>query len=170
MAAIQYIANEIKTGIIEIGIAVGAEFLTDGNVRLDRPFVDEIMHNSEDARDCLIPMRKNKRIYPHLLWGLNRGLVHTSEIVAKEFNITRQQQDEYAIESYRRAELAQRSGWFDDEIVPISTQKNGEAATVTRDDIRWGTTYEKIKQLPPSFPEYGDTTHAGNASQLTDGS
>lgn len=50
------------TGIIEIGIAVGAEFLTDGNVRFDRPFVDEIMSNSEDAKDCLIPMRKDRLV------------------------------------------------------------------------------------------------------------
>lgn len=155
--------------MIEIGIAVGAEFLTDGNVRFERPFVDDVMSNSEDARDCLIPMGKKKSGHGQLLCKLNGGLAHTSEIVAREFNITRQQQDEYATESCRRAELAQKSGWFDDEIVPISTKKDGKDVTVTRDDIRWGTTFEKINTLPPSFPEYGDTTNAGNASKLMDG-
>lgn len=93
----------------------------------------------------------------------------TSENVAREFHISRQQQDEFAVESYRRAELAQKSGWFGDEIVPISIKKDGADSIITRDEIRWGTTYENIRKLRPSFPEYGDTTHAGNASQVTDG-
>lgn len=93
----------------------------------------------------------------------------TSENVAKDFHISRQQQDEFALESYRRAEVAQKSGWFDDEIVPISVKKNGTDTIIARDEIRWGTTYDGISKLRPSFPEYGDTTHAGNASQVTDG-
>lgn len=93
----------------------------------------------------------------------------TSENVAKDFNVSRQQQDEFAVESYRRAELAQKSGWFDDEIVPISVKKDGKDIVIARDEIRWGTNYEGISKLRPSFPEYGDTTHAGNASQVTDG-
>ena len=93
----------------------------------------------------------------------------TSENVAKDFNISRHQQDEYAVESYKRAEFAQRSGWFDDEIVPIRAKKDGKEVTIDRDEVRWGTTYEGIQKLPPSFPDYGETTHAGNASQITDG-
>lgn len=93
----------------------------------------------------------------------------TSENVARDFNISRQKQDEYAVESYRRAELAQKSGWFDEEIVPITTKKDDKDTTLTKDEIRWGTTYAGISKLPPSFPEYGDTTHPGNASQVMDG-
>ena len=93
----------------------------------------------------------------------------TSEIVAKDYNITRQQQDIYAVESFRRAEHAQRSGWFNDEIVPLTVQKDGKETTIIQDEIRWGTTYEGISKLKAAFPDYGDTTHAGNASQVTDG-
>jgi acetyl-CoA acetyltransferase len=93
----------------------------------------------------------------------------TSEIVAKEFDISRQRQDEYAVESYRRAEAAQKNGWFSDEIVPVTINKDGKEMVVDRDEIRWGTTYEGISKLRPAFPEYGDRTHAGNASQVTDG-
>lgn len=93
----------------------------------------------------------------------------TSENVAREFQISRQKQDEFAVESYRRAEFAQKSGWFEDEIVPIKVKKDGEDIVIARDEIRWGTTYEAISKLRPSFAEYGDTTHAGNASQVTDG-
>ena len=77
--------------------------------------------------------------------------------------------DEYAVESYRRAEIAQKSGWFEDEVVPITVKKDGKQITVDKDEIRYGTTFDGIKNLKPSFPEYGDTTHAGNASQITDG-
>ena len=73
------------------------------------------------------------------------------------------------MESYRRAELAQKIGWYDDEIVPIKVKKDGKEITIAEDEIRWGTTYEGIQKLRPSFPDYGDTTHAGNASQITDG-
>lgn len=94
----------------------------------------------------------------------------TSENVARDFNVSRQQQDEYAVESYRCAEIAQKSGSFDDEIVPIAVQFDGRTVTLTRDDgLRWGTTYNKISSLSPSFPEHGHTSHAGNSSQVTDG-
>ena len=83
-------------------------------------------------------------------------------------------QDRYAVESYNRAEVAQKNGWFDDEIVPITVKlkdKDGDDsdATLSRDDVRWGTTYEAISKLPPSFAEFGDKSHAGNSSQVTDG-
>lgn len=101
--------------------------------------------------------------------GLMCALGSTAENVAKDFNINRRQQDEYGVESSRRAEHAQKSGWFDDEIVPITVRKNGESITLTHDEIKYGTTYEKIAKLKPAFPDYGDTVNAGNSSQLTDG-
>jgi len=100
----------------------------------------------------------------------------TSENVGDEFNITREMQDRYAVESFRRAEAAQTAGWFDDEIVPITTKvkdpKTGEEKTVTltRDDgIRYGTTYEALSKIRPAFPQWGNRTTGGNASQVTDG-
>lgn len=79
-------------------------------------------------------------------------------------------QGEYAVESYRRAEAAQKLGWFDDEIAPITVKDSGgKEVTIATDEIRHGTTYEGIARLKPSFPDHGDTTHAGNSSQLTDG-
>lgn len=51
----------------------------------------------------------------------------------------------------------------------IKVYKDGQPVTLTRDEIRYGTTYEGIAKLKPAFPEYGDTVNAGNASQLTDG-
>jgi len=157
LKAVQDIANQIAVGAIDVGIALGAESMTQGGDRLERPFVDEILENTE-AADCMQPMGQ------------------TSENVGKDFNISRERQDRFAAESYRRAEVAQKAGWFDDEIVPISTvikdPKTGEVknVTLTRDEgIRAGTTYESLQKLKPAFLPHGDRSHAGNSSQLTDG-
>lgn len=117
--------------------------------------MDEILAN-QDAADCMQPMGQ------------------TSENVGRDFNVTREMQDRYAVESYRRAEMAQKEGWFEDEIVPItvtvkSKDGNESQVTLTKDEVRHGTTYEGISKLPPAFPEHGDKSHAGNSSQVTDG-
>lgn len=82
--------------------------------------------------------------------------------------------DEFAAESHRRALHAQKSGWFDEEIIPITTQftdkeGNTKTITVTQDNgIRPGTTAEKLSKLKPAFKKTGVST-AGNSSQTTDG-
>jgi acetyl-CoA acyltransferase 1 len=157
LKAVQDIANQISMGSIEIGLAMGAESMTNGGDRLNKPFHPEIIKNSE-AADCMQPM------------------IQTSENVGDDFNITRRMQDEYAVESFRRAEVAQKAGWFDDEIVPITTTvkdpKTGEEKTVTltKDEgPRYGTTLEGLSKIRPAMPQFGDKTSGGNASQVTDG-
>jgi len=85
-------------------------------------------------------------------------------------------QDRYAAESYRRAEVAQKEHWFDDEILPITTTvvdpKTGEkhTITVTKDEgPRHGTTYDSLAKIRPAFPKFGDKSTGGNSSQVTDG-
>ena len=103
--------------------------------------MDEIVNGSQDAADCLQPMGQ------------------TSENVGKDFDIEREAQDKYAAESYRRAEVAQKAGWFDDEIVPITVRvkdsKTGEEKTITLtqdEGPRWGTTYESLSKIRKSVP------------------
>jgi len=158
LKAVQDIANQIVTGSIECGLAIGAEHMTSGGDRLTRPFVDEVLEGSQHARDCMMPMGQ------------------TSENVASDFDIARKDMDMYAAESYRRAEEAQKSGWFDDEITPITVkvkdEKTGEVKDVrlTRDEgIRAGTTYEGLSKIRPAFKEFGDRSTGGNSSQVTDG-
>lgn len=134
-----------------------AESMSEGGDRLERPFAEEITQNQE-AKDCMQPMGQ------------------TSENVGKDFNITREQQDRYAAESYQRAERAQKSGWFDDEIVPIRATvkdpKTGQeqVVTLTKDEgPRHGTTYESLSKIRPAFPTFGDKSTGGNSSQVTDG-
>ena len=144
-------------GNIEIGVAVGAEMMSVGGDRLETPFHAEVLKN-QDAADCMMPMGQ------------------TSENVGKDFNITREKQDRYAAESYHRAEVAQKAGWFDDEIVPIVAEvknpKTGEfmKMTLTKDEgPRHGTTYEGLAKIRPAFPDFGDKSTGGNSSQVTDG-
>jgi acetyl-CoA acyltransferase 1 len=128
-----------------------------GGDRLEKPFHPEVLQNQE-AADCMQPMGQ------------------TSENVGKDFNITRELQDRYAAESYRRAEVAQKAGWFDDEIIPIVAEvkdpKTGEVkkVTLTKDEgPRWGTTFEGLSKIRPAFPDFGDKSTGGNSSQVTDG-
>ncbi|KAF2719264.1 thiolase [Polychaeton citri CBS 116435] len=159
LKATQDIANQIITGAIDVGVAVGAESMSTATGGFSRPFVDEIMNSGvQDAADCLQPMGQ------------------TSENVGKDFNITRELQDRYAAESYRRAEAAQKAGLFEDEIVPVKTTvkdpKTGEEKeiTVSADEgPRWGTTFESLSKIRPAFKEFGDKSTGGNSSQVTDG-
>lgn len=157
LKAVQDVANQISCGSIECGVAIGAELMTQGGDRLEKPFHEEILR-TQDAADCMQPMGQ------------------TSENVGNDFNITREAQDRYSVESFRRAEAAQKAGLFDDEIVPITTTikdpKTGEETkiTLTRDEgPRHGTTYESLSKIKPAFPQFGDKTSGGNASQVTDG-
>jgi acetyl-CoA acyltransferase 1 len=99
----------------------------------------------------------------------------TSENVAKKFNISRRAQDEFAAASYQKAEAAQKKGYFDEEIYPLTVKytdpKTGKESSITvnRDDgVRPGTTVESLSKLKPAFSKDG-STHAGNASQVSDG-
>lgn len=157
LKAVQDIANQIKEGSIDVGVAIGAESMSAGGDRLEKPFHEAILQNP-DARDCMQPM------------------IQTSENVGQDFNITREMQDTYAAESFRRAEVAQKAGWFDDEIVPITTKvkdpKTGELkeVTLTKDEgPRYGTTVESLSKIRPAMPQFGPRTSGGNASQVTDG-
>jgi acetyl-CoA C-acetyltransferase len=93
----------------------------------------------------------------------------TAENVAREFQITRQQQDEFAVASQNKAEAAQKAGKFKDEIVPV-TIKGRKGDTIVSDDeyIRPGTTMDMVGKLRPAFQKDGTVT-AANASGINDG-
>ena len=106
-------------------------------------------------------------------------MLQTAEVVAKRYGISREAQDEYALQSQLRTAAAQEAGKFDDEIVPVTTTMNvkdkesGEVSqhevTIAKDEgNRPGTTLEGLASLNPVIPD-GFIT-AGNASQLSDGS
>jgi len=94
----------------------------------------------------------------------------TAENVAEQWNITREEQDKFALTSQQRAEKAIKSGRFKDEIVPVSVpQRKGDPIIVDTDEHpRFGTTLEGLAKLKPAFKKDGTVT-AGNASGINDG-
>src|SRR3989440_1045229 len=102
------------------------------------------------------------------LSGLVMG--ETAENLARKYEISREEQDEYALRSQQRAEAAIHSGRFDEEIVPLEIKgRKDETITFARDEhFRAGTTIEALRKLPPVFSKDGTVT-AGNSSGITDG-
>ena len=92
-----------------------------------------------------------------------------AEHIAKKFDVTRQQQDEYSAESQRRAAAATESGLFSNEIVPVTIKSRKGESLIDRDEcVRGNTTLEKLAKLRTVFDPDGTVT-AGNASTLSDG-
>lgn len=153
LQALTHIAHSILVGQNDVGMAGGVESMTRNYTTRGIPAdVSPLLKESpiKAARDCLMPMLK------------------TSENVATRYNVSRRDQDEFAVESQRRASQAQKSGAFADEIVPVSARRvNPETKeetweTVSLDEgVRHGVTVEKLSGLKPVL-ENGSST-AGNS-------
>ena len=105
------------------------------------------------------------------LWDAFHGyhMGNTAENIAKQWQITRQQQDEFAVGSQNKAEAAQKAGKFKDEIVPVTIKtRKGEIVVDADEYPKHGTTMDSIGKLRPAFDKEGSVT-AGNASGLNDG-
>lgn len=154
LQAITHISHAIMVGQIDVGLAGGVESMSRnyGSRGVPQDVSPRLKNSSvKNARDCLMPM----------------GM--TSENVAERYGISRKMQDEYGLESHRRASEAQRAGYFNHEIVPITitivNEETGVQSTVNvalDDGIRHGLTLEKLSSLKAVFKENGGST-AGNS-------
>jgi len=105
------------------------------------------------------------------LWDAFNGyhMGNTAENVAQRWQITREQQDDFALASQNKAEAAQKAGRFKDEIVPVTVKTRKVDVIVADDEYpRHGTTLDTLKKLRPAFAKDGTVT-AGNASGINDG-
>jgi len=95
----------------------------------------------------------------------------TGEVVAEKFDVSREAQDEYALNSHRKAAAAIKAGKFKDEIVPVEIPQKKGAATVfdTDETVREDTSLEVLAKLKPAFQKDGGTVTAGNAPGVNDG-
>ena len=99
--------------------------------------------------------------------GYHMGI--TAENIARQWQLTRADQDEFALASQQKAEAAQKAGKFEDEIVPFTVKtRKGDVVVSSDEYIRPGTTIEALTKLKPAFDKEGTVT-AGNASGLNDG-
>lgn len=93
----------------------------------------------------------------------------TAENLADKYNITREEQDQFALESQQKAENAQKNGHFKSQILPINYQVKGESLVFDQDEgIRYGQSLEALAHLRPAFKREGTVT-AGNSSTINDG-
>ena len=160
LQSIAIAANQIASGQTQVAIAGGADSISMGQ-RQERG-------NSEP----------NKRLVeekPEIFMAMG----NTAEVVARRYQVTREMQDEYALQSQLRYAAAVDAGYFADEIAPMNAtmkkvdKETGEESlvdvVVDKDECnRPNTTLEGLSGLPPAFEEDGSVT-AGNASQLSDG-
>ena len=158
--SIAFAATQIASGQTQVAIAGGVESI------------------SMNLRQKAAEYEKNPRLLeekPEIFMEMG----NTAEVVARRYNVTRDAQDEYAVQSQARYAQAVESGAIADEIVPMSAtmmkvdKESGEKSThdvvVDRDECnRPSTTMEGLAGLKPAFEEDGTVT-AGNASQLSDG-
>ncbi|XP_078049608.1 acetyl-CoA acetyltransferase 2 isoform X1 [Augochlora pura] len=94
----------------------------------------------------------------------------TAENIAKEFRISREDQDEYAAKSQQKVQAAMTAGYFNKEIIPITVPTRKEPIIVVKDEYpKSDTTVESLKKLRPAFVKTDGTVTAGNASGINDG-
>ncbi|KJS00755.1 MAG: acetyl-CoA acetyltransferase [Peptococcaceae bacterium BRH_c4a] len=155
-------AQAIKCGDAEVILAGGTESMSTV------PYtVDEVRWGSQMRH---IELRDS-------MWdgltqlGTGVGMGITAENVAKKYNITREEQDEIALQSQHRAVAAIKEGRFNDEILPVGIpQRKDDPVYVNKDEYpKDNMTLEKLAKLPPVFLK-GGTVTAGNASGINDGS
>lgn len=151
LQAISMAADRIRLGEAEVMLAGGAESMSMVPMGGGKPAPNPFM------------IANAPEVY------LSMGI--TAENVAKKYEITRDQQDAFAVLSHQKAYAAQTSGRFDDEIVPIPLPtwgKPGEKWFTKDEGIRPETTQESLAKLKPAFMNGGSVT-AGNSSQTSDG-
>lgn len=99
----------------------------------------------------------------------NYAMGNAAELCAKECNISREAQDDFAIESYKRSQASWNEGRFAEEIIPVEIpQRKGEPVKFDKDEEPWNVKFDKIASLRPAFIKEGTVT-AANASTMNDG-
>jgi acetyl-CoA acyltransferase len=160
LQSIAIAANQIASGQSQVAIAGG---------------VDSISMRTRQEAGKSKPNQRLLEEKPDIFMAMG----NTAEVVARRYQVTREAQDEYALQSQQRYANAVEQGWVSEEIVPMTVtmqkvdKETGEESevevTVDRDECnRPNTTLEGLAGLPPVFEEDGSVT-AGNASQLSDG-
>lgn len=162
LKAVMLAGNGIKVGEITIAVAGGMESMTSAPYLLKGARQGYRLGNGE-----LIDSMINDG-----LWCAfdNWHMGCTGEVVADRYHVGREEQDEYAVNSHRKAVAAIKEGRFDREIVPVEIPRKKAAALVVRTDEgpREDTSIETLARLKPAFKE-GGTVTAGNAPSVNDG-
>lgn len=167
LSAIAQAARAIKAGEGDILIAGGVEGMSRAPYVLAKAenayATDQKMYDSSFGWRFINPMMEK-------LYG-TEAMGKTAENLAQMYNLTREEQDTFALQSQQKATKAQQSGRLAEEITPISIpQRKGEPIIIDQDEfIKPNTTLAGLSALKPAFLKEGGTVTAGNASGLNDG-
>lgn len=179
MESITTAANKIIAGEASIIVAGGTESMSNIPLLFNRKMT-ALFNDLSRAKTLMKKIAVFARFRPSYLKpdiGIIQGLTDpisgmimgtTAEVLAREFHITREEQDTYALQSHVRANAAIGSGAFNDEIVPIPVPPDF-AVMRTDSGPRANQTMEALAKLPPYFDRKSGTVTVGNACPLTDG-
>ncbi|MGE0845143.1 MAG: acetyl-CoA C-acetyltransferase [Flavobacteriaceae bacterium] len=157
-------------------VALGMQQITDGSASVVVAGGQESMSQSPHCQHLRngVKMGDYKMIDTMIrdgLWDAFNGyhMGNTAENVARQWQITRDEQDKFAVASQNKAEAARKAGRFKDEIAPVTIAgRKGDVVVDTDEYIRDGVTYESVSSMRPAFEKDGTVT-AANASGINDG-
>ncbi|KIC95360.1 thiolase family protein [Flavihumibacter solisilvae] len=164
LQAIMDATRALKCGDGDLYIAGGVESMTRA------PFVmsksDSAWNRKQEIFDTTIGWRFTNKKLADMYHPFSMG--ETAENVARQWNISREEQDRFAFESQQKFAAAQQAGKFEDEIIPVEVTINRETIIFKTDEHPRDTSMEKLAALKPAFAPDGTVT-AGNASGINDG-
>ncbi len=160
MKAISLATQSILLGDTEVVVAGGMESMSSV------PFYAENMRWGNKYGNTLLIDGLAKDGLTDVYDG--RAMGNAAELCASVCGISREAQDDFAIQSYQRAQEAWNQGSFKDEVVAVELQKKGETMRIERDEEPFNVKFEKIPTLKPAFQKDGSVT-AANASSMNDG-
>ncbi|MCE3255417.1 MAG: acetyl-CoA acyltransferase [Rickettsiaceae bacterium] len=181
MEAVTSAASKIWAGEAEIILVGGTESMSNIPLLFNRKMTNlfATLFKAKSLSQKLFALIKFRPSFLKPVIGIEQGLTDpvsglimgcTAEAVAKEFAITRTEQDEFAVMSHNRAEAATTNGIFKDEIIPVFNNDEKNSKMIEEDEgIRKGQKLEGLAKLKPYFERDTGTVTVGNSSQLTDG-
>ena len=182
MEAVTTAACKIWAGEAEIILVGGTESMSNIPLMFNRKMTDLFakLFRAKTPIQKLSALTKFRPSFLTPIVGIQQGLTDpvsgmimgcTAEAVAKEFAITRKEQDEFSMLSHNRAESATKNGIFKEEIIPIFNNDEKNSMMVEEDEgIRKGQNMEGLAKLKPYFEKDTGTVTVANSSQITDGS
>lgn len=160
LKAVMLASDSIRAGNADVIVAGGQE-----NMSLAPHLLENVRNGYRMG-----PSQLTDSMIKDGLWDPynNMHMGNCGEICAKEFNFTREAQDAFAIDSYKKAQEAQKNGAFKNEIVPVEVQAGKQTVLVDSDEEPGKARFDKVPELKPAFDKAGTIT-AANASKLNDG-
>ncbi len=161
LKAVMLAAQAVQCGDAEVVVAGGME-----NMSMAPYFLKKARFGVRMGHDTLFDHMLHDGLWDQVN-DFHMGI--SNELCSERYQVTREEQDRYAAESYRRTLAAQDAGRFEQEIVPVEIpQRKGEPKVFGQDECPQPTSYEQLAKMKPAFKKEGVTT-AGNASIISDG-